>query len=456
VLSNRFDQVIHQALTNEQGRFSFNALSPDLYTVHVTLASFVPAIRRNIAVAAGSESILEISMASVLSTVELTSTPPRGTLMTDDWKWVLRTSHATRPVLRFLPKDPSSSVSRSMATIFSDTTGVLKVSAGDAESLGGAGVNQQDLGTAFALATSIMGSARVQFSGNLSYLGGLPAAGFRTSYARTNDDGSSPEITLTVRQLSVPTRDGLPGLADTSPALRTMALGALDTLTLFDDVHLEYGFKLESVAFLSRLNYMSPFARATYDLGDGASVRLAFSSGTEPAELVAHGEGPQSDLNQDLAALALLPRVSLRDGQTNVERTENFEIGYQKIAGSRTYSAGAYREDVSNAAFTMSAPQGFVPIADALPQLGSNSTVFDAGNYRRVGYNAAVDQSFGDVLDASLAAGRTGALVADEGLSTLRDSAGADSSHAAFLGDRAHIGCASGFRDASIHKLWLD
>src|SRR5437660_10270019 len=50
ILYNRYDQLIRQVLTNDQGKFSFDALSPDLYSIRVTLASFVPAIRRNIAV----------------------------------------------------------------------------------------------------------------------------------------------------------------------------------------------------------------------------------------------------------------------------------------------------------------------------------------------------------------------------------------------------------------------
>jgi len=418
ILYNRYDQLIHQVLTNDQGKFAFDALSPDLYSIRVTLASFMPAIRRNIAVAAGSENVLQVSLASVLSTVELSSAPSRGTLMTDDWKWVLRTSQATRPVLRFLPNDPSSSRSRSTAALFSDTTGLVKLSTGDAESFTGA--NQQDLGTAFALATSIMGSTRVQFSGSLGYAANsaLPAAGFRTSYSRTTEGGFSPEVTLTVRQLYLPARAGsaIASGTDSAPTMRTASLGVLDRVDLLDDLRVEYGFNLESVSFVQRLNYASPFARATYDLGDGGAVRVAFSSGTQPTELVGRyerGMEPNADLRQELAALSLLPRVSLRDSEARVQRTQNFEVGYERVAGSRTYSAGAYREGVSNAAFTMSGPQGFVPPADVLPELGSQSTVFDVGNYQRVGYDAAVKQTLGDRFDVSVAAGRAGALLAD-------------------------------------------
>src|ERR1051325_2324109 len=414
-LYNRYDQLIRRAMTNEQGKFAFDSLAPDLYSIRVTLASFVPAFRRNIAVTAGSESLLQINLATVLSTVELvSSSASRGTLMSDDWKWVLRSSQATRPVLRFLP-DFSSSRSRSMAAMFSETKGLLKVSAGDGESfLEG---NQQDLGTAFALATSLFGSARVQFSGNLGYAAnaGLPATGFRTSYARTGDSGSSPAVSLTMRQLYLPNRggSGITAGTDGTPALRTMSLAMLDKFDLLDDLHVEYGFTLESVSFLDRLNYLSPFARATYDLGRKGSLRVGFSSGTQPTELVARGSEPGADLNQDLAALALLPRISLRDGQTRVQRTETFELGYQFVEGSRTYSAAAYNEDVSNAAFTISAPGDFIPGADLLPDLGSRSSIFNVGNYRRTGYMVAATQSLGDHAEISVAAGRGGALVAD-------------------------------------------
>src|SRR3954466_15158444 len=49
-LYNRYDELVRKALSNEQGRFAFDALVPDLYSIRVILASFVPAERRNIAV----------------------------------------------------------------------------------------------------------------------------------------------------------------------------------------------------------------------------------------------------------------------------------------------------------------------------------------------------------------------------------------------------------------------
>jgi len=416
LLYDRYDQQVRRALTNEQGKFAFDQLSPDLYSIRVSLASFVPAFRRNIAVAAGSENLLQISLANLFSTVDLISSgPSRGTLMTDDWKWVLRSSQATRPVLRLLPV-PSTSAASSPGSMFSDTTGLVKVSAGDGESF--ASGSQEDLGTAFALATSVFGTSRIQFSGNIGYIGNstIPAAGFRTTYTRSPDGVSGPQVTLTVRQLYLPNRE----IGDAQPALRTASLGLRDSIDLSDNLRLEYGISVESLSFLERVTYMSPFARATYDLGKYGAVKFAYSTGAQPAAFAAtHNANPESGapnsdlLNQDLAALAMLPQISLRDNHGQVQRNQDFELGYQYVQGSRKYSASVYSESVSNATLMLSGPTGFLPNTDTLPDLGANDRIFNIGSYSRVGYTAAVKQSLGDHLDATLAGGHTGALWAD-------------------------------------------
>src|SRR5579863_6580438 len=209
MIFNRYDKLIRQTLTDANGRFAFDVLTPDIYSVKVILASFAPVFQRNIAVAAGSESLLKINLASMLSTVELVpASASRGSLMTDDWKWVLRTSQATRPVLRLVPL---SSSSQRHTTTFSETTGMIRVSGGDGDSVDGS--TAQDLGTAFALATVVNGSTHVRLSGNYGYMAnsGLPTAGFRTTYSHDTDGEAGPQMSLTVHQIYFP---GLAGSAN--------------------------------------------------------------------------------------------------------------------------------------------------------------------------------------------------------------------------------------------------
>ena len=104
-LYNRYDELVRRSLSNQDGRFIFDSLTPDVYSIRVSLASFVPALRRNIPVLAGSENLLKIQLNSALSSIELIPlTTAQGALMSDSWKWVLRSSPATRPVLRLLPQ----------------------------------------------------------------------------------------------------------------------------------------------------------------------------------------------------------------------------------------------------------------------------------------------------------------------------------------------------------------
>lgn len=412
LLFNGYDRLIQTAYTNLKGEFGFDALTPDTYSVRVNLASFVPAVKRNISIQPGMKSILAINVASMLSSVELVSSAPNSsTLMSDDWKWVLRSTMSTRPVLRYAPgvsiSDPDEHHS-----VFSDTRGVLKVSTGEDNPYSALG-NEADLGTTFALATSIYGRNKVLFSGNVGYgIGGSsPMTAFRTTFSRAD---TSAQVKLTVQQTSLPGHGAIGlGTQDNLPALRTVSVTFIDRAQITDDIDVEYGTSFDSITFLERLNTFSPFARVNYHLGEKGAIEFAYSSGAPPLELLSFGKDGDRELQQDLAGLSTFPRVSLRDGGAHVQRTQSFEMGYRIKEGSRTYSVGAYRETVRNGALTMMAPAGFYDIADLLPELSSRSSVFNIGNYGRQGYTASVTQDLGDDYSITMAYGRGGVLRTD-------------------------------------------
>jgi hypothetical protein len=423
-LFNRSEKLMARILTNERGLFGFGLLAPDLYSIRVSLASFVPAVKQKIAVQPGMQSLLYVDMASVLSSVELVyAKPGEGALMSDDWKWVLKESAATRPVLRLLPADIGSDPQEQSApsSVFSDTKGVLNVSAGDPGSLGST-TSQADLGTAFAVATSLYGRNELQLSGNVGYNShaGLPTAGFRTSFSR---DGLGPEVAVTVQQIYLPTRGsmaGLTGQPDGAPALRTMSVSMHDSIAISDQLRLDYGGSLDSVSYMNHVNSLNQFARLTYDLGAAGKLKAAYSSGAPPIELAMEprdGEGrvpgDSEALAQDLAALATLPRLSLLDGHAAIQRSQDAEIGYEKKIHSTTLNLSAYRERVTNDAMTMVAPNGTFAAGDLLPDISSQNSVFDAGSYHRTGFAASVSQALGDHVQIGSSFGRGGALAPD-------------------------------------------
>ena len=425
-LFNRSEKLMERAMTNERGLFGFGILTPDLYSVRVSLASFVPAVKQKIAVEPGMQSLLYVDLTSVLSSIELIyAKPGEGALMSDDWKWVLKESAATRPVLRMLPTDlgvgQQQSQTQSQAgssSVFSDTRGMVNLSGGDPGSLGSTS-SQADLGTAFAVATSLFGHNELQLSGNVGYSAhaGLPAAGFRTSFSR---DGLGPEVAVTVQQIYLPVRGSLASLTgqpDGAPALRTMSVSMHDSVLVTENLRLDYGSSFDSVSYMDHVNSLNEFARLTYDLGVAGRLKMAYSSGAPPTDLAmqprdAEGRvpGDSEALAQDLAQLATLPRLSLLDGHAAIQRSRNIEVGYEKKINATTFNVSAYREKVSNDAMTVVAPEGTFAPGDLLPDISSQNSVLDAGTFQRTGYAVSLSQALGDRVQIGSSFGSGGAL----------------------------------------------
>jgi hypothetical protein len=416
LLYNRQDRPIQRVLTDANGKFQFMGLAPDHYSLKVTLAAFFPAFEKDILVQPGTRSLMAVHLNSFFSTIQL-SYPPmeNGSLMTDDWKWVLRTATSTRPVMRFAGDlDTQSPDPAARAALFSDTRGILTLSAGEGGATTGA-ANQADMGTAFALATSILGSSTLQVSGNVGIGSqtGIPAAAFRTTYSR-NVMGGSPQVSLTMRQLFLPGRlaAALSGSENALPMLRTMSGSFDDHTRLSDDITLKYGVTMDTVTFLDRLNYISPYARLTYDFGDGAKLDVTFTSGNARPELASE-PSDDADLQRDVNALGMFPRVSVLDARTRVQRGDEYEATYSRKVGSRTYSVTLDHELVTNAALNLVGPAGGIEGVDILPDVFSNSSILDAGNFHSWGYTGAVAQKLGEHVLLTLMYGSEGALIVD-------------------------------------------
>lgn len=416
LLFNRFDKLAQKVLTDEKGDFTFAGLLPDIYSMRVTLATFVPAVKSRILVQPGVRSVLNVSLANLFSSIQVVYPAPdqRG-LLSDDWKWVLRSASETRPILRYLP-GRSLAQNRRMMSAFSDTRGLLRVSAGDSDQFAGYW-GEGDLGTAFALATSLYGNNLLQFSGKVGYgsASGIPSAAFRTTFSR-DLGGASPEVSVTMRQLFLPGRLGaaLAGAGEALPALRSTSLNFEDRSQLAAGLSLHYGFSLDSVSFLDRLNYFSPFARFAYNAGDEGMLELTFTSGNARPDL--GSQRGRGELQRDLNTLAMFPRVSLVGGSARVQRGENLELSYTRRLGSRELNVTGYRESVSNAALTISGTDGLFSSGDILPDLYSGTAVFNAGNYDSLGYTVGITQDLGENFSATFLYGSTGALTMQPGV----------------------------------------
>ena len=428
-VSNKYRQLIARTRTAPDGRFAFANLPADSYSVHVSLASFLPASQDKIAVKAGLDSILQIHLATLFSKIEVTYKAPTGA-MSEDWKWVLRSSPATRPITRLMPQDGPASEAHTR--IFSETHAMLSLSGGD----GGLIDSDQmalDLGTGFALSTNIRSKNQLQVAGSFGQNAELgPAAvALCAVYSRTDAKpvGGPPEVTLTISQIGgigSPTNGGTPnpneGLGIAVPALRSMSLSFYNVADPLDKLHIEYGMTGESVEYLQHTSRISPFARATADLGAAGAVIAAYSDGGRPDELTAHQQrgsaeldAPDDDLTAAVNNLARMPQISDRNGRMELQRTQNYEVGYQKVEGSRTYSFSSFYERVSNGRLNVAGDLSALSAGDLLSDGMSLTSAYSIGRYDRTGYLASANQRINDSLDIALAYGRMDGFTAGVG-----------------------------------------
>ncbi len=463
-LFNKYDRMVAKTLSTTDGRFAFAGLAPDFYSLQVSLESFVPAFRDKISIRAGANSMLQINLATLFSSIQLNSTIPVGA-MSNDWKWVLRSSPATRPITRFLPDaDDDADETASAAVrpqLFSGTRMLVGISSGDA-GLMDSGSLTPDLGTQFALATNVYGKNELQLAGKM---------GQNTADASSNNFAicaiyspgaalglaNPPEISMTISQVRM-----LPvaqGADEGSLVLRSMSLSFYEQTDVTDHIHAEYGVTGESVDYLQHSSRISPFARVTTDLGRAGTVLLAYSDGGRPDELTEHSVSknaePENLLDDDLAepvnALARMPQISEKNGRLELQRTQNMEAGFSKTVGSRTYAFSVFSERVSNGRISVAGKLTPLDGGNLLSDGISTTSIYNIGNYQRDGYMGSVDQRIGTLVSLQAAYGRMGAFTASDIVSGDMNT---QDRNFASMGIRARIP-KSGTR-ISAHYGWTD
>jgi hypothetical protein len=110
----------------------------------------------------------------------------------------------------------------------------------------------------------------------------------------------------------------------------------------------------------------------------------------------------------------MIPRIGLRDDQTQVQRGDDYEISYSTKIGSREYRVSGFRQHVSNTALRLS-NAGSEFSGDLLPDLYSNSSIFDAGAFTSTGYTASVTQHLGEHVKVTAIYGSSDNLTRDTG-----------------------------------------
>ena len=438
-------RVAKTVASDYRGWFQFDGLFPGEYAIEVRQPNFAPARKTELAVEPGQRTFLEVSMRGVFASLQL-AYGSRVRDMSESWKWVLRAKHSRRNVLRFAPgaRDEREEFLRKLGGTFEDTRAYAEFSAGMGQRSNGVRT-QQDLGTAFAVATSLFGNHDVTVSGSPGV--GRPdlsggSRAFRTTYAK-EIGAAKPEVALTVRQMQA-SSVAFAGVLGSQhegqgvPRLETLSLELGDEVELTDSLRVEYGMLFESVKFVSRLQFASPYGKAVYKLAPGREVAFKYASGVPPPSVA--GSGRDAALQGDVRQLGMFPRVTLVGGRPTVQRSEHVEAAYRERFGQNLVEAAVFRDSIRDAAVTAAVPDGLYGNGDLVPDLYSSTATLNGGDFRSTGARVSYARKIRDRLQAALGYGYAGVLAPAR--SELR-SARPDELRSALASRRAHLLLAS-------------
>jgi hypothetical protein len=392
--------VLHKLYTNEIGAFAEEHLLPGVYSLRVSLASFLPAARDAIGVKAGSKAFISINLASLTDTLSglIGKAPHQDS--DNDWKWIVRASGGLRPVLRLMPgQDPSSSSSASQSDARDDYRGRVEMAAGGSGSQGfGA---DADFSTRFSLAQTLFSDTTLLLGGNLGFgVDSLnPASSFRGVVHRDRPDGSSNEFSVTVRQILLPGGFiSVPGRGDTFMAT---SADFEHTTLLTQRVSLIYGSSYDSLQFLGHVSSLNPHGKVVARISPTSLLQVSYNQGPERQRR--SGDDPLQDVSDQLT---VFPQVSLRSGSAAVERDRRVEASYRVSLNPKSVlEASAYHDQISDFSIGVTGQPGQFKAAesdgDLLPDVFSNTATLNGGYRQLTGARLALRRQLGDRVQAT-------------------------------------------------------
>lgn len=385
-------RTLLKVYTDDRGAFLAERLLPGLYSLRVTLSSFLPVTKENVLVGAGTRSFLTINLASIFDAVDaLAGGNGQREDSDEDWKWIVRSSGATRPVLRWSPgagDPPVASLHKA------EYRARLEFSGGGGRST--AQGSEADFNTGFSMAQGLFANSTLLLSGNLGYERHVPATAFRGTFRRELANGSAPAVSITMRRVFLPAAY-FDGSGRTS--LQTLSLSFDDSITVGSAVRLEYGMLYDSISFLDRHNILNPYGRLVVQATPVSSFQVIYAAGTP--RMRAPGSDP---LREAASQLAIYPRLSVRGGLPTLQRGRHMEAAFQhKFPGEGLLQVSAYRDDISNLAISAALDGLEFDSSEFLPDVFARNYSYNGGAYQAQGARVAYQQRLGNNLRGTVA-----------------------------------------------------
>jgi Carboxypeptidase regulatory-like domain len=401
-----------QLLTNDRGRFTTVSLPAGLYSLKVTLAGFMPAMEQNIKVDEQHATLLQIVLGSVLSSFEQLRRQPNEPVAADDWTWVLRSSAATRTVLRWqdgqLPIDTSSPQDPIDASSGQTSRERVDLTSGS-DHPGSVSGAADSPATAFVYDAGLGASGHLLMAGQFSYEDASSSGGLAGEWLPSGESGAGPVTTVVVRETRV---------APYGLTFRGLRLSHEDELALGSRVSLRYGGEFLMAGFGTATSALRPHAEVAVQIAQGWQASIVAATAPWHDSI-----GSEGAMQSALDALDSFPTLMMRDGHPVLENGVHEELAVKHILDSRSDISAAVFHDRSTHTAVIGIGNGDSIGSDFIQDSFSPAFAYDGGAENSTGARLAYNRRITDSLTTTVVYAYGGALApeGDSDAAHLRD-----------------------------------
>jgi hypothetical protein len=333
---------------------------------------------------------------------QLRRMPSSTTAEVDDWKWVLRSASAMRPVLEWTDHGTLSA-----STVSSDS-GMPRVPRMRMEFTDGArrptSASSVDSSpsTAVAYDQKLGGTSRMILAGQVSYDSDAPAGGIASVWLPTGTLGAGPHTALVLREAK---------LGPLGPTFRGVRFDQGGALALGDRTVLQYGGEYVLVGLGAAASSLRPRAELNVRLNDDWSASFIFAS-------MPNGPGPleSNETHLDGALVAALneldafPALLWRQGHPVLQNGLHEEISAERKMGTRsTFQVAGFHDD--NRHVAVFGRGSDLPATDYFQDYISTGFAYDGGSSSSWGTRLAFREKFDDDFELTAVYSFGGALM---------------------------------------------
>jgi hypothetical protein len=382
-------QTVEHMITDAHGRFTIAHLVPGWYSLKVSSPTRLPAMRNGIRVEAGETVVATFVLTDTFAPIRFQVPSNSVSSWGDDWKWVLRTSSTTRPILRFRQQPQvTKAASQDEKTPLPRSECVVGILPGStphdplAEDFGMASV--------FAYLRPLTEDSDVLVAGSFAPFG-ADAGTVGTVLSRNQIKGEPQQIGLIFHQFTLaPGASASPGMTPNAFAqAKAMVATYSETRLLAPKVTVTAGMDINYLNAIDSVLTAQPHVSLEYQATPQTVVSVQYGS--------ARADGSNS-LMERLSLLNTFPLITQRDGRLEMEQLNHTEVAVNHRMGrSARVQAAAYHDGLRNAAVwgLGHSAYGQAFAGNSLPNPAGNGIVINGGNYQSVGFRAVYAQTFG-------------------------------------------------------------